>query len=199
VATINLNDSLPAAPSGTTNCKWQADAPGTDPRNISVYMPILVGDSGSGGSSGAVPAPSPGDAAANKFLKASGAFATLPAVNLTSEVIGILPIANGGSGTSTPSLVAGANITISGAWPNQTITAAGASLPTEVRETPSGTMNGSNTNFTLSYTPSPSASLTLWLNGVEQVPGIDYTISSATITYTIAPKSTDLHVAQYSH
>lgn len=35
----------------------------------------LVGDSGSGGTAGVVPAPSAGDAAAGKFLKASGAWA----------------------------------------------------------------------------------------------------------------------------
>ena len=34
-----------------------------------------------------------------------------------------LPVANGGSGTSTPSLVQGANVTISGTWPNQTVAA----------------------------------------------------------------------------
>jgi hypothetical protein len=32
-----------------------------------------------------------------------------------------LPVASGGSGTATPSLVAGANITITGTWPNNTI------------------------------------------------------------------------------
>jgi hypothetical protein len=36
-----------------------------------------------------------------------------------------LPIANGGTGTATPALVAGTNITISGTWPNQTINASG--------------------------------------------------------------------------
>jgi hypothetical protein len=34
-------------------------------------------------------------------------------------------VANGGTGTSTPGLVAGSNITISGTWPNQTIAASG--------------------------------------------------------------------------
>lgn len=34
---------------------------------------------------------------------------------------GILPIANGGTGTSSPALVAGSNIVVSGSWPNQTI------------------------------------------------------------------------------
>jgi len=37
----------------------------------------------------------------------------------------ILAVASGGTGTATPSLVAGSNITITGTWPNQTVTAAG--------------------------------------------------------------------------
>ncbi len=36
---------------------------------------------------------------------------------------GILSVAGGGTGTATPSLVAGTNVTISGTWPDQTITA----------------------------------------------------------------------------
>jgi len=36
-----------------------------------------------------------------------------------------LPIANGGTGTATPNLTAGTNITITGTWPNQTIFASG--------------------------------------------------------------------------
>lgn len=39
-------------------------------------LPTMVGDSGSGGTKGAVPAPSAGDAAALKFLKADGTWAT---------------------------------------------------------------------------------------------------------------------------
>lgn len=46
--------------------------------------------------------------------------------NLTTNVTGILPVANGGTATATPALVQGANITITGSWPNQTIAAAGA-------------------------------------------------------------------------
>ena len=34
---------------------------------------------------------------------------------------GLLPVANGGTGTATPALVAGTNVTITGSWPNQTI------------------------------------------------------------------------------
>jgi hypothetical protein len=44
-----------------------------------------------------------------------------PNISLT----GIIPVANGGSGTATPSLVAGTNVTITGSWPNQTIASSG--------------------------------------------------------------------------
>ena len=43
-----------------------------------------------------------------------------------ANVTGIVALANGGTGTATPSLVAGTNITITGSFPNQTITASAA-------------------------------------------------------------------------
>lgn len=46
-------------------------------------------------------------------------------VGLTTHITGILPVANGGTGTATPGLVQGTNITITGSWPNQTINASG--------------------------------------------------------------------------
>ena len=42
-----------------------------------------------------------------------------------SNVTGIVAVANGGTGTATPSLVAGTNVTITGTFPNQTIAASG--------------------------------------------------------------------------
>lgn len=48
-------------------------------RIVSSTPPVaFVGDSGSGGIPGGVPAPAAGDAAANKYLKASGAWAAVP-------------------------------------------------------------------------------------------------------------------------
>jgi len=54
---------------------------------------------------------------------------------------------------------------------------------------PTGSINGSNTSFTLSPTPTVSANANCFLNGVQQRQGAgtDYTISGATITYLTAP------------
>ena len=68
-----------------------------------------------------------------------------------------------------------------------------------VRETPAGTINGVNAAFTLSFTPNPAASLLLLLNGVAQDSAVDYSISGATITYTVAPHGGDAHTARYTH
>src|ERR1700752_3157326 len=53
-----------------------ADNAGNGSTDITV--PVMVGDSGSGGTAGLVPAPGAGDAAAGKFLKTSGSFAIPP-------------------------------------------------------------------------------------------------------------------------
>ena len=42
-------------------------------------------------------------------------------LNVATNSTGVLPVANGGTGTATPSLVAGTNISITGTFPNQTI------------------------------------------------------------------------------
>ena len=46
--------------------------------DVMTMLPDVVGDSGSGGVAGRVPAPAAGDAAADKFLKATGAWAAPP-------------------------------------------------------------------------------------------------------------------------
>lgn len=60
------------------------------------------------------------------------------------------------------------------------------------KETPSGSVNGSNVTFTLANTP-VSGSEHVHLNGLlqEQGSGNDYTISGATITYLSAPLTGD--------
>lgn len=60
------------------------------------------------------------------------------------------------------------------------------------RETPTGSVNGSNTAFTLANTPVVGTEQ-VFLNGLLQEPGAgnDYTISGGTITYLTAPATGD--------
>lgn len=53
----------------------------------------------------------------------AGTTGLTPSTANTGAIVlgGILNVANGGSGTATPALVAGSNVTITGTWPNQTI------------------------------------------------------------------------------
>lgn len=70
---------------------------------------------------------------------------------------------------------------------------------TETQEVPSGTVNGVNVTFTLAHTPTSSASLKLYIDGVFQRQGTDYTISSATITMTVAPNFAQTIDADYTY
>lgn len=56
-----------------------------------------------------------------------------------------------------------------------------------VDETPSGTINGSNTSFTLSQLPLENDSVELYQDGLKLTYTDDYTISSSTITMVTAP------------
>lgn len=59
----------------------------------------------------------------------------------------------------------------------------------------SGVQNGTNRVFTI---PSvPTNFLTVYVNGIFQLLGTNYTVSGATITFTVAPQSTDQLWAVY--
>src|SRR6185369_877403 len=53
--------------------------------NLTKGLSVVVGDSGSGGTKGLVPAPASGDAAAGKFLKADGTFAIPAGTGVTAS------------------------------------------------------------------------------------------------------------------
>ena len=67
------------------------------------------------------------------------------------------------------------------------------------QETPSGATNGVNTTFSLSQTPTPSTSLALYRNGLRMSPSVDYTLSSAVITFLAAstPQTSDTLICSY--
>lgn len=59
-----------------------------------------------------------------------------------TDISGIAQVAQGGTGTATPGLVAGTNVTITGSWPDQTINASTTGLSvtiTTAQLTPTGT------------------------------------------------------------
>ena len=57
----------------------------------------------------------------------AGTTGLTPSTGTTGAVTlaGTLAVANGGTGTSTPSILAGSNVVVTGTWPNQTISASG--------------------------------------------------------------------------
>ena len=71
--------------------------------------------------------PSTGAAATPGFRPLAGA--DIPTINLgvsgNGGVTGLLSLANGGTGTASPALVGGANISVTGSWPNNTIAFSG--------------------------------------------------------------------------
>jgi hypothetical protein len=68
-------------------------------------------------------------------------------------------------------------------------------------EVPSGSINGTNTVFTLAFAPSPAGSLELYLNGLRQDAGIDFSLSTNVVTFFTAsnPQSGDLLLASYRY
>jgi hypothetical protein len=66
------------------------------------------------------------------------------------------------------------------------------------QQVPTGAINGLNAAFTLSQTPSPSTSLEVYLNGILLSGGVDYTLSSAVITFiATVPQTTDILKCSY--
>ena len=68
-------------------------------------------------------------------------------------------------------------------------------------ETPAGTINGSNTTFTLVNTPDPSSSLMLYRNGLLMQESVDYTVSGNVVTFLVSstPQAGDLLRASYRY
>lgn len=56
-----------------------------------------------------------------------------------------------------------------------------------VQATPTGTVNGSNTVFTLPSTPAEDDQVQVWVNGLFQLYAVDFTVSGTTVTMTTAP------------
>jgi hypothetical protein len=106
-------------------------------------------------------------------------------LNLAGGVFSVNPAAGGG-------------ITVSGAGVAVDTAVIQKKTDLVYGEVPSGSVNGSNTTFTLANTP-VSGSVCVYLNGVRQLAGAgnDYTISGNTITYLTAPPTGSTLLVDY--
>ena len=71
-----------------------------------------------------------------------------------------------------------------------TITIPELKVSAHAEETPTGTINGTNTTFGISNTPSPTTSLKLWVDGLLMARPTHYSITGTTITFVSAYKPT---------
>lgn len=65
-------------------------------------------------------------------------------------------------------------------------------------ETPAGTIDGTNTVFTLAHIPI-TATMTVYLNGLFEVFGTDYTVSGKQITFAVAPNPGSILSVSYQY
>jgi len=115
---------------------------------------------------------------------ASGVLTNATGLPLTTAVTGILPIANGGSGTATPAIVAGTNVTVSGTWPNQTVnaTASGSGTVTSVSVVSANGLAGT----VATATSTPAITLSTSITGVLKGNGTAISAATAGTDY-LAP------------
>lgn len=64
-------------------------------------------------------------------------------------------------------------------------------------ETPTGLVNGANTDFVLNHIPSPATSLKVFLDGQRMKLTTDYTFSGQTITFLTAPLTNSILTVDY--
>jgi hypothetical protein len=120
----------------------------------------------------------------------SGTASNLTGLPLSTGVTGTLPVANGGTGTATPSLVAGTNVTITGTWPNQTInsTASGGGGGTVTSVSVVSANGFAGTVAT--QTTTPAITLTTSITGVLKGNGTAISAATAGTDY-VTPTGTE--------
>ena len=104
---------------------------------------------------------------------------------------GTLAVANGGTGTATPALVAGTNVTITGTWPNQTINSSGGGG--------GGSPAGSNTQIQFNAAGAFGASPSLYWDGFTLFVGDDVPVGGLTNPIAAFVQSSPNYIQAYIH
>ena len=101
----------------------------------------------------------------------------------------VVAVNRGGTGTATPSLVAGTNVTISGTWPNQTINSTGGGGGGGTYTRTSFTATAGQTSFSATYTVNY---VEVYVNGVL-LNAADYTATTGTtVVLAVAAAAGDI-------
>ena len=112
--TVNAVTNAKLAQMATLTIKGNNTGGASDPLDLTAtqttaILNAMVGDSGAGGTKGLVPAPSAGDAAASKFLKADGTWAVTAGGGGITDLTG--GVTASGSGSVVATVVTNANLT----------------------------------------------------------------------------------------
>lgn len=153
---------------GGTNANQEWTLNTNDPITLGTTGLVFVQTgAGSGGTVGDVSV-----VTANGFAGSVANATTSPDITISTTITGLLK----GNGTAVSAAAAGTDYL----GPSNFVT----------RETPSGTVNGTNAAFTLANTPTTGTE-EVFLNGLLQEPGVgnDYQISGAVATFETAPET----------
>jgi hypothetical protein len=137
---------------------------------------ITEGSGGGGGGSGTV-------TSVDVVGGSTGLTTTGGPITTSGTIVlqGVLNVASGGTGTATPGLVSGTNITITGTWPNQTINASGggSGTVTTVSVVSANGLAGTVTNATTT----PAITLSTTIQGVLKGNGTAISAAVANTDY----------------
>ena len=195
-STVNLNATTPGPASTRQNIVF-ADDSGSPTVNVSAIDPLLVGDTGSGGAAGNVPAPASGDAAAGKYLKADGTWEVPPGAGFANPMTTEGDIIYGGASGAPTRLAAGTTGKVlqtngASAAPTWVTPASGAGTFEDEIITFSGTSG--------SFAQSPVSLIGLFKNGqrLSSLGGSpDFSYTGTAITLTTGAGGGDVYEAVY--
>lgn len=141
---------------------------------------VLLTEPFSGGGSGSGTVTSVDVVGGTTGLTTSGGPVTTAGV-ITLD--GILNVANGGTGTATPALVAGTNVTITGTWPNQTINSSGGGGGSGTVTTVSVVSANGLAGTVANPTTTPAITLSTSITGILKGNGTAISAASAGTDY----------------